>query len=42
MLRVGDILFANLDTEGSPQNGMLTVSKNQNGEVTVAQPGFSL
>jgi hypothetical protein len=42
MLRVGDLVFANLDTEGSPQNGMLTVSKNEDGQVRVAQPGFSL
>lgn len=42
MLRVGDLVFANLDVEGSPQNGMLTVSKNKDGQVTVSQPGFSL
>ena len=42
MLRVGDLVFANLDVGGLPQNGMLTVCKNQNGQVTVSQPGFSL
>jgi hypothetical protein len=42
MLRVGDLVFANLDTEGAPQNGMLTVCKNQNGQVTVSQPGFGI
>jgi len=42
MLRVGDLVFANLDVEGAPQNGMLTVCKNLDGQVTVSQPGFSL
>jgi len=42
MLRVGDLVFANLEFEGVTQSGMLTVSKNQDGQVTVAQPEFSL
>ena len=42
MLRVADLVFANLDTEGAAQNGILTVCRSTDGEVVVAQPGFSL
>ena len=41
MLRVGDLLFANLEIEGNAQNGLLVVAKNATGAVDVTIPGFS-
>lgn len=35
MLRVGDIIVANLDTAGAPQGGLLLVSANSGGVVDV-------
>lgn len=36
MLRVGDIIIANVDTAGTPQAGLLLVSKSDGGEVVVS------
>lgn len=36
MLRVGDILLANVDTDGTPQAGMFLVASNASGVVDVA------
>ena len=36
MLRIGDVIFANTDTDGSPATGILNVSANNLGVVDVA------
>lgn len=36
MLRVGDMLFANIDTEGTPGGGIFYVNANTGGAVDVA------
>ncbi|EWY37488.1 hypothetical protein N825_17915 [Skermanella stibiiresistens SB22] len=36
MLRVGDMIMANLDTDGTPQAGILLVASNGGGTVDVA------
>jgi hypothetical protein len=36
MLRVGDMMFANLDTAGTPRSGLLLVSSNSGGVVDVS------
>ena len=36
MLRVGDMIMANIDTDGSAQAGILLVSNNSGGTVDVA------
>ncbi|MEO0391674.1 MAG: hypothetical protein AAF213_00350 [Pseudomonadota bacterium] len=36
MLRAGDMIIANLDTDGSPSTSLLTVATITNGDVAVA------
>jgi hypothetical protein len=36
MLRVGDMIMANLDTDGTPQAGILLVASNSGGTVDAA------
>ncbi len=36
MLRVGDMLFANVDTDGTPAGGIFYVNANASGTVDVA------
>lgn len=36
MLRVGDMLFANVDTDGTPAGGIFYVNANASGAVDVA------
>jgi hypothetical protein len=36
MLRVGDMIMSNIDTDGSPQAGILLVASNSGGTVDVA------
>ncbi len=36
MLRVGDVILANVDTDGTPATGFLSVSNNASGVVDVA------
>jgi hypothetical protein len=36
MLRVGDMIMSNLDTDGSPQSGIMVVLSNAGGTVDVA------
>ena len=36
MLRVGDMMMTNLDTDGTPQAGILLVASNSGGTVDVA------
>ena len=36
MLRVGDMIMANLDTDGTPKAGLYLVNANANGTVDVA------
>ncbi len=36
MLRVGDMLFANVDTDGTPAGGIFFVTSNTGGNVDVA------
>lgn len=36
MLRVGDMIMANLDADGTPQAGILLVASNSGGTVDVA------
>jgi hypothetical protein len=36
MLRVGDMIMSNIDTDGSPQAGILLVASNAGGTVDVA------
>ena len=36
MLRVGDMIMSNIDTDGTPQAGILLVASNSSGTVDVA------
>ena len=36
MLRVGDMIMSNIDTDGTPQAGILLVASNSGGTVDVA------
>ena len=36
MLRVGDMIMSNIDTDGTPQAGILLVASNSGGAVDVA------
>jgi hypothetical protein len=36
MLRIGDMIMANVDTDGTPQAGILLVASNSGGTVDVA------
>jgi hypothetical protein len=36
MLRIGDMIMSNIDTDGSPQAGILVVLSNSGGTVDVA------
>jgi len=42
MLRVGDLLFANLEAMGHARHGLMVVAENSAGVVSVATPGFSI
>lgn len=42
MLRVGDLIFANLEAKGHARHGLLVVAENSAGVVSVATPGFSI
>jgi len=42
MLRIGDLLFANLEMKGHARHGLLVIAQNSAGVVSVASPGFSI